>query len=81
MILLKIDQDHTLTAETEKSNRILMEIFHEHVQLLHDRELTIGQDDCNYILEVLKLRHRNANCTRCPVSTFVTNGKVFYYIL
>lgn len=60
-----------------KSNKILMEIFHEQICLLHDRELNMGREDSQQFLQLLHSRHNFIDCQThiCPVSTYFKSRK------
>lgn len=65
------DKDAKLSSDQEKSNKILMEIFHDHILLLNDRELNLGPEDSHHFLDLLRQRHNKVPMHhRCPVSAY-----------
>lgn len=65
------DKDAKLSSDQEKSNKILMEIFHDHILLLNDRELHLGPEDSQHFLDLLRQRHNKVPMHhRCPISAY-----------
>lgn len=67
-----MEEETKNNSDNERPNKTLMEIFHEQIYLLHDRELNIGKEDSRLFLDLLIQRHNNTDCKnrKCPVSIF-----------
>lgn len=55
-------------AGFDKPNKLLLDSVHEHLQLLHDSELSIGSEDSLQFLRLLYDKHNSSQLKhQCPL--------------
>ncbi|KAK5639276.1 hypothetical protein RI129_011768 [Pyrocoelia pectoralis] len=57
----------------EKSNRLLLETIHEHLQCLHDYEFDVTVEESERLMEQILSRHRSKFSHVCPISSKASN--------
>uniref|UniRef100_A0A1Y1NFY9 Protein SZT2 n=1 Tax=Photinus pyralis TaxID=7054 RepID=A0A1Y1NFY9_PHOPY len=57
----------------EKSNRLLLDTIHEHLQYLHDYEFDVTTEESERLMEQIMSRHRNKFSHVCPITNKAFN--------
>lgn len=77
-----LDTESFSSGDPEKSNKLLLENFHNHLQSLHDHEIEISFKESKKFSDQIISRHRNKIPHLCPiVNTIEGNGYSKYIFL
>ncbi|KAK4871539.1 hypothetical protein RN001_015663 [Aquatica leii] len=58
----------------ERSNKLLLENIHDHLQCLHDYEFDVTSEESERLMNEILSRHRNKSMHVCPISNKVFNS-------